>query len=158
MQYLDSNLEFLKERIKEIKIALFRSECFSELQLPNNIISTLQMDNDGNIWFFTSCTGDYAEHVEKSFYASLDYYKKGTDCRIRVSGRAIVVEDEGESFLTMSNYSKGTKGRLILVKMKIAQAEYFESKNAANLNWREKIKDVFTHFFFAETHRIYDFN
>ena len=46
MQYLDSNLEFLKERIKDIKIALFRSECYSELQLPNNIISTLQMDDD----------------------------------------------------------------------------------------------------------------
>ncbi|HAZ92481.1 MAG TPA: hypothetical protein DCX70_03550, partial [Chitinophagaceae bacterium] len=86
MQYLDSNLEFLKERIKEIKIALFRSESYSELQLPNNVISTLQMDNDGNIWFFTSCAGDYADNVEKSFFASLDYYKKGTDCRIRVSG------------------------------------------------------------------------
>ena len=158
MQYLDSNLEFLKERIKDIKIALFRSECYSELQLPNNIISTLQMDDEGNIWFFTSCAGDYANHVDKSFFASLDYYRKGTDCRIRVSGRAVVVDDDDESFLTISNYSKGTKGRLVLVKMKIAQAEYFENKQAANLNWKEKIKEAFNHFFFAESYRIYDFN
>ena len=33
----DNNLVFLKEKINLIKIALFKSEINSELQLPNNI-------------------------------------------------------------------------------------------------------------------------
>ncbi len=158
MQYLDSNLVFLKERISDIKVALFKSEMNSEIQLPNNVINTLQVDNEGNIWFFTSCTGDYAKCLTRSFYAYLDYYKKGTDCRIRVSGKATIAEDDDDAFLTMSHYSKSTVGRLVLVKMKIMQAEYFENKQATNLTWKDRLKDAINHFFFAETHRVYDFN
>jgi hypothetical protein len=158
MQHLDSNLAFLQEKIKDIKIALFKSEINSELQLPNNIIHTLQVEDDGHIWFFTSCTGNYAQNLERSFYAYLDYYKKGTDCRVQLSGKAVIVEDDHEAFLTMSNYSKTTAGRLVLVKMKIMQAEYFENRQVPGVSWKNKLKEVFHHFFFSAPHRIYDFN
>ncbi len=158
MQHLDSNLAFLQEKIKDIKIALFKSEMNSELRLPNNIIETLKVEEDGYIWFFTSCSGDYAKSIDRSFYAYLDYYKKGTDCRIQLSGKATIVDDEDGDFLTISNYSKSTAGRLVLVKMKIMQAEYFENKQSLNLNWKEKVVGAFNQLFFPDAHRIYDFN
>lgn len=158
MLYQDDHLQFIQEKIEDIKIALFKSEINSELQLPNNIIQTLKVDKEGHIWFFTSCAGDYAQNIERSFYAYLDYYKKGTDCRIQLSGKASIVEDENDKFLKISDYAKSTASRLVLVKMKIMQAEYFENRNMPNLTWREKIKGLFQHFFFSETHRIYDFN
>ncbi len=157
-RYHDENLAFLKEKIKDIRIALFKSEINSELQLPNNIIQTLKVEDDGTIWFFTSCNGEYAQNIDRSFYAYLDYYKKGTECRLQLSGRATIVEDDGEAFLTMSNYSKSTASRLVLVKMKIMQAEYFETKQSVNnVSWKEKVKVAFTHLF-APAHRIYDFS
>lgn len=158
MEYLDENLSFLKEKIKEIKIALFKSEMNSELQLPNNIIQTLKVDDDGHIWFLTSCTGDHAQNIARSFYAYLDYYKKGTECRLQVSGRACIIEDDDETFLTMSNYSKGIASRLVLVKMKIMQAEYFENRQYINLSWKEKLKGAFNNLFFTPSHRVYDFS
>ena len=158
MLYRDENLSFIQEKIKDINIALFKSEINSELQLPNNIIQTLKVEDDGYIWFFTSCTGNHAQAIEKSFYAYLDYYKKGTDCRIQLSGKANIIDDNDDAFLTMSNYSKGTVGRLVLVKMKIMQAEYFENKHQINLSWKEKLKGAFQHFFFSESHRVFDFN
>ncbi|MEO6537616.1 MAG: pyridoxamine 5'-phosphate oxidase family protein [Ferruginibacter sp.] len=158
MQHLDSNLAFLQEKIKDIKIALFKSEMNSELRLPNNIIETLKVEEDGYIWFFTSCSGDYAKSIDRSFYAYLDYYKKGTDCRIQLSGKATIVDDEDGDFLTISNYSKSTAGRLVLVKMKIMQAEYFENRQSLNLNWKEKVVGAFNQLFFPDAHRIYDFN
>jgi hypothetical protein len=158
MLYQDENLSFIQEKIKDINVALFKSEINSELQLPNNIIQTLKVEDDGHIWFFTSCAGDYAKSIERSFYAYLDYYKKGTDCRIQLSGKATIVEDEDGDFLSISNYSKTTAGRLVLVKMKIMQAEYFENKYHPNLSWKEKLKGAFQHFFFSESHRVYDFN
>lgn len=158
MQHLDSNLAFLQEKIKDIKIALFKSEMNSELRLPNNIIETLKVEEDGYIWFFTSCSGDYAKSIDKSFYAYLDYYKKGTDCRIQLSGKATIVDDEDGNFLTISNYSKSTAGRLVLVKMKIMQAEYFENRQSLNLNWKEKVIGAFNQLFSPDAHRIYDFN
>lgn len=158
MLYHDHNLSFIQEKIKDIKIALFKSEINSELQLPNNIIQTLKVEDDGHIWFFTSCTGNHAESIEKSFYAYLDFYKKGTDCRIQLSGKANILEDNDGEFLTLSNYSKTTFGRLVLVRMKIMQAEYFENKYHPNLGWKDKLKGAFQHFFFSESHRVYDFN
>jgi general stress protein 26 len=158
MRYHDDNLSFLQEKIKDIKIALFKSEMNSELQLPNNIIQTLKVEEDGHVWFFTSCNGDYAKNIDRSFYAYLDYYKKGTECRLQLSGKAVIVDDEDESFLTMSNYSKSTASRLVLVKMKIMQAEYFENRQIPSITWKDKLKEAFNHFFFAPTHRVYDFN
>lgn len=158
MLYQDNNLNFIREKIKDISIALFKSEMNSELQLPNNIIETLKVEDDGNIWFFTSCTGDHAKNIDKSFYAYLDYYKKGTDCRVQLSGKASIVEDEDGSLLSVSNYSKTTAGRLVLVKMKIMQAEYFENRHQPNLSWKNKLKASFQHLFFSESHRVYDFN
>lgn len=157
-RYHDENLVFLKEKIKDIKVALFKSEINSELQLPNNIIQTLKVEDDGTIWFFTSCNGEHAQNIDRSFYAYLDYYKKGTECRLQLSGRATIVEDDGEAFLTISNYSKSTASRLVLVKMKIMQAEYFETKQHINVSWKEKMKGAITHLFFNPAHRVYDFS
>lgn len=151
-------MAFLQEKIKDIKVALFKSEMNSELQLPNNIIETLKVEEDGYIWFFTSCNNEHARNIDRSFYAYLDYYRKGTDCRIQLSGKAIIMEDDGGDFLTISNYSKSTAGRLVLVKMKIMQAEYFENKQSLNLSWKEKVIGAFNHVFFPDAHRVYDFN
>ncbi|MDB5202263.1 MAG: hypothetical protein JWQ27_1672 [Ferruginibacter sp.] len=158
MQFHDENLSFLQEKIKQIKVALFKSEINSELQLPNNIIQTLKVEDDGHLWFFTSCAGDYAKSIERSFYAYLDFYKKGTDCRIQVSGKATIVEDDAEDFLLMSNYSRSTAGRLVLVKMKIMQAEYFENKTTPMISWKEKLRGAFQNLFYTPSHRVYDFN
>jgi len=146
------------EKIKEIRVALFKSEIHSELQLPNNIIQTLKVEDDGTIWFFTSCYGDHAENIDKSFYAYLDYYKKGRDCRLQLSGRATIVENDDEDLFSMSNYSSGTFGRLVLVKMKITQAEYFENKLAENISWSAKLKTVFNHLFLTPSHKVFDFS
>lgn len=62
----------------------------SELQLPNNIIQTLKVDDDGHIWFLTSCTGDHAQNIARSFYAYLDYYKRVLNAGFRlVAGLAL---------------------------------------------------------------------
>ncbi len=158
MQHLDENLTFLKHKIREIKIALFKSEINSELTLPNNIIQVLQVDDHGHVWFLTSCCREQAKNIDPSFYAYLDFYKKGTDCRLQVSGRAVIVEDDDKTFLTMSNYSSGIASRLVLVKMKIMQAEYFENKQMDNVSWKEKLKGAVTSLFFTTSHRVYDFS
>ncbi|MEO5967248.1 MAG: pyridoxamine 5'-phosphate oxidase family protein [Ferruginibacter sp.] len=163
MKYInDSNLEFLKNKISNIKVALFKSEMNSELQLPNNIIQVIKMDDSGNIWFFTSCIHQQAGNLNRNFYAYLDFYRKGFDERLKISGRATIVnEDEmNESLFSKSNYSIGTAPRLVLVKLNIMQAEYLESRlpienNESIIN---KIKSAFLQTFFSPSHKIFDFS
>ena len=156
-QYQDENLHFLKKKIREINVAVFRSEINCELQLPNNVIQTLKVEDDGTIWFFTSCNGCYAKNIDKTFYAYLNYYKKGIDCRLQVSGIASIVKNE-EGLFSMSNYSRGTYGKLVLVKVKIMQAEFFENKPFTKISWGEKLRHTFNHFFMTPAYRIYDFS
>ena len=152
----DDNLDFLKQKISSIKIALFKSEFNSELHLPNNIIQTIKVDDDGTVWFFTSCNGTYAKYIDRSFYAYLDYYRKGTDCRLQLSGKANIVDDENEGL--GNDYEKGAYGKLVLVKMKIMQAEIFDNRPYETTSWTDKIKNMINHLFPAPTHRVYDFS
>jgi len=154
----DENLVFLKDKINEIKIALFKSESDFELQLPNNIIQTLCVEDDGTVWFFTTCNGCHARFMDRSFYAYLNYYKKDSGCKLQLGGKAIIVDDYSDSSFTAgSNYSEDTY-TTVLVKMKIMQAEFFESKINNDVSWTEKIKSAFAGLFMSPAHRIYDFS
>ncbi len=144
----DTNLEFLRNKINEIKIALFKSESDFELQLPNNIVQTLRVEDDGTVWFFTACNGNHARFMDKSFYAWLNYYKKDTGCRLELSGKATMVIDEDSYFAADSDGSTGAYTP-VLIKMKIMQAEYFENKMATEITWTDKIKSAVAGLFLS---------
>jgi len=153
MQYIDSSLDFLREKIQDIKVALFRSEINSEISLPNNIVETISTDTEGNIYFFTSCKGQYASQIDKPFYAYLDYHKKGTDTRLCVSGKAVIVREE-DDVAAPENEDHGINSRsIVLVKMKIMQAEYY-GKPQENNSWPHKLWSSFNHLFFPSSGNI----
>src|SRR5688572_7221243 len=102
----DENLVFLKEKINEIKIALFKSEINSELTMPNNIIQALRVEEDGTIWFFTTCKGNYARFIDKSFYTYLSFYKKDTGCRLQLSGKAKIIDNSYEGLISSGETDK----------------------------------------------------
>jgi Pyridoxamine 5'-phosphate oxidase like len=159
MQYnhQNKNLNFLKGKIKDIKIAIFKSELGPELQLPNNIVQTLKIENDGTIWFFTSCNGNLVKNIDRSFYAQLSYYKKSTACHLQLRGKADLVKNYEDGIFSASNNPNENYGGLVLVKMKILQADFFENKFFATLSWAEKLRNSFNHFFLSPVHKIYNF-
>jgi len=71
MHYNDTHLTFLREKIMETKVALFKSEINSELSLPTNVIQTINVDEEGNIYFFTSSNGVFAKNIEVKSVAEL---------------------------------------------------------------------------------------
>jgi len=152
----DEHLMFLRHKINEIKVALFKSEINSELQLPNNIVETLSVEDDGTVWFFTTCNGNHARFMDRSFYAYLNYYKKDTGCRLQLSGKAVIVEDEEDSIFADHDYSDDLY-KTVLVKMKIMQAEFFENKVSNDNTLADKIKSAIAGLFLAPAHRIYNF-
>ncbi|RYD81805.1 MAG: hypothetical protein EOP53_05450 [Sphingobacteriales bacterium] len=152
---------FITGKIKEIKVGLFKSEINSELLLPNNVIQVLRVDDDGHLWFFTSCNGRQAANINRTFYAYLDFHKRGTDSRLLLNGTANIIDEEGDvdALITQSNYSKTIASSLVLVKMKIMQAEYFEGhETAKNISWKDRIFNSFSNLFSDNNnHRVYDF-
>lgn len=151
-------LSFLKETVNKIKVALFKCEINEELQMPNNIIQTLRVEDDGTIWFFTTCKGNHARFVNKWFYARLDYYKKDTGCRLQITGKACIEDNEVDNPFSAGDYYSKEGYNTVLVKMKIMQAEIFENKTIINISWAEKIKSAFNHLFVAPAHKVYNFS
>ena len=149
MQYKfqNRNLDFLKEKIQEINTALSGSELNGELQIPNNIIQTLTAENDGTLWFFTSCNSKQIKNSDGAFYANLNYQKKGTGSRLQLSGIASVVKNNNEDLFY--NYPKNSYGKLVLIKMKIMHAEFIEKKISEKNSWTEKIKYTFNNLFYG---------
>lgn len=160
MQNNGENFGFITEKIKDIKVGLFKSEINSELLLPNNVIQVLKVDNDGHLWFFTSCSGRQAANINKTFYAYLDFHKRGTDCRLLLNGSAFIVDEEGDvnELITQSNYSRSVASSLVLVKMKIMQAEYFEGhEQHRSTSLKDKIFHSIYNLFSDTNHKIFDF-
>src|SRR4051812_13878190 len=114
MEYRDEESLFVKEKIEKIKVALFRAESESVLQLPNNIISTLKVDDEGYIWFFTSCIRSYAPYLDKELDVSLSYYQKGNDC-LRINGKAFI-ENTTEDLPQLGLQVKNQRDDVILLK------------------------------------------
>jgi hypothetical protein len=132
MEYPYQELLFLKEKIEEIKVALFRAELESVLQLPNNIISTLKVDEEGYIWFFTSCSRPFAHYFDKELHTSLDYYQKGNKC-LRITGKAFI-ENANENVSPSDIQQKNDLSHVVLLKVKILKAEYFETRPFRKFN------------------------
>ena len=157
MQINDTHLLFLRGKIKDIRVALFKSEINSELSLPNNVVETIHTDNEGNIFFFTSCNGNHAAQINLPFYAYLDYYKKGTDTRLKISGKAMIVNEERNAAAPEIEERGISSRSVVLVKMKIMQAEFSGEPMQEN-TWTKKIKSTFNHFFFPASEQHYSFN
>ncbi len=156
--YNDNHLAILKNKIEEIRVAIFKPEMNSELHLPNNIIEVLKVDNEGMVYFFTSCNGDYANYLDRSFYGYLDFYRKGCDGRLMLSGKAEIVESEDEA-LEKENYSQKTGSQIVLVKLKIMQAELVDAGvRQQKESFIDKMKHAVSQWFFSPTHKVYDFS
>ena len=157
MHYNDTHLTFLREKIMETKVALFKSEINSELSLPTNVIQTINVDDDGNIYFFTSSNGVFAKNIDHPFYAYLDYHKKGYGQRLCISGKAVIVKEENEDFEHENNICNTTEKSIILIKMKIMQAEFFGQSMHQQLTLPQKIKNSINHIFFPSSEHHFKF-
>jgi len=160
MQQHNESFEIITERIREIKTALFKPEINSELMLPNNIIQVLKMDDSGNIWFFTSCNKRQAANINKTFYAYLDFYKKGADTRLMINGPAYIVDEKNDvqELIKQSYYSTTVSPSLVLIKMKIMQAEYFEGYNSSTeASWTQRFMNTINHWFSDEGPKTFNF-
>ena len=150
----NENLLFLQKKIGEIKIARFKAELDSEFQLPDNIIATLKTDDEGNIWFFSSCKGEHAKNIDKDFYAYLEYYQKGGAYRLRTGGRATIIQDETIPYF---NKSKKSIDNLVLIRFKMMTAEYFEERSLHTSSLKTRVKDFFSEMLYSQRYRKFDF-
>ena len=137
----DSNLQFIREKILHIRSAVMYSMSNALVKIPNNIVTAINVDDEGHLWFLAKRPMQYVEECEQNFPARLVFYRKGIPFYLEVSGNAIIVNNgyniinDTECIVDM----KEEKPVLIIMSMK--NIEYTESGEKKEKNWLERLLD-----------------
>ena len=121
---VDNNLQFLREKIYEIKSAVMYSMSDDVVRLPNNIVSVVKVDDEANLWFICTPPNRQLDASECVFPARLHFYRKGKFFHVEVSGKATIMNYESST-----SVSGGDKPLLIKLNMtNVAYSEANEKK------------------------------
>lgn len=155
-------IHFLKEKIRDIRSALFFSQNNDVIKMPTSIITVLRVDDDGHIWFFVKRPQQYLDAFEKEFPARLDFFRKGKSYFLQVTGKAFIVDEKDIAVDELSDVSEQVKDNamheLVLMKVKMLSAEYFDNSSEEKTYWWNNIAQAVERWLFANRlgYRPYD--
>jgi len=145
----NQQLNFLQEKIQSIGSAIFFNLSDSVLKLPTSLVTTLKVDDYGYVWFMMQKPRQQLKEFEPEFPVRLDFFRKGTTCFLQVNGKGWVVTDPEEmnSFTDVAEaYRQPGSQDMVLVKVKIMKAEYYETKSTRHSWWQQAVSTVSTWF------------
>ncbi|MCY7420821.1 MAG: pyridoxamine 5'-phosphate oxidase family protein [Chitinophagaceae bacterium] len=140
--HTDKNLQFITNCIHDTRVALMHCQTNSVLKLPNNLIVTDHVDDNGCIWFYTSRPRHFISEIDKEFSATLRYFKKGNSYALNIVGKGRIISDPEELLsleLPAEEVDRALNSQL-LICVKILKVEYFDYKNDKKTNLFSRIK------------------
>jgi general stress protein 26 len=121
----DSNLQFIREKIYQLRSAIMYSMSNELVKIPNSIVTAVKVDEEGQLWFVSKSHLQNLAQCEQSFPVRLHFFRKGTNFFVVVSGKAFIVNNADAQL-----NSHGTLGddqeKSILIKMSMNDIEYTE--------------------------------
>lgn len=129
----DINLQFIKEKIYDLKTAIFFSTSNSILKLPVRIVEALKIDEDGFLWFYMKKPLQHISAFDMVFPARLQFYQKGKSSFVEISGRGTIVDAVGwelKEICDMAGINEPSDGQL-LISLKISNVLYKDLSSRA---------------------------
>jgi len=133
----DLPLAFLTEKIKELENALFMSESNALVSLPTHIVRITEVDGEGNIWFIIPRPTQVVESFSKEMPARLDFFKKGKEFFLKISGVAMIAWSAAEmngAILNQEFTRAFERENVVAVKVKVESCEYVEKTAKPSTN------------------------
>ena len=151
----NQQLNFLQNKIEQIGSAIFFNQSESVLKLPTSLVNTIKVDDFGYVWFFVHKPNQFIQEFECDFPARMDFFKKGVDYFLQISGKGCVVIDpeekycffEGNKDLNMEDFED-----MVLVKVKMLKAEYYETQTNVKNSWWQNAKVSISTLFGLNNH------
>jgi hypothetical protein len=149
-------LPFLQSRILELQHALFFNSGNAVLKISNQVVKAMYVDELGQIWFVVPRPAQSVEQFDREFPARLDFFKKGKQFFVKVAGKAFIVNDpeelNGLSVIPEETRQQARNKEVVLLKMKIQYADYFETVHDTPGHLLVKIKTQLDKWFFYQQH------
>ncbi len=142
----------IRSKIMELQSALFFTESASLLRLPTHVISSVQIDEEGQIWMTIPKPAQRIEEFEKEIPAKLDFFKKGTAFYVKVTGKAHLIKDLAElkdnKVLSEDMLDKVKKGKFMAVKVRIQDADLVDNTPPPAQSWIRSSRMQLSSWFF----------
>ena len=128
-------IEKLNDLIEEIEFAMLTT--IDGGVLRSRPMQTQDFEFDGDLWFFTSAKTHKIEEIEKDNRVNVSYAAPESNTYVSVSGTAEVVKDQAKIDEYWSDILKAwfPEGKntpdLVLLKVNVEQAEYWDSSSSA---------------------------
>ncbi len=135
MKEVNQHSEFqkLREMIQDIHFAMFTT-MDEKGQLRSRPMVTQEMDENGDLWFFTSLSSPKVEEVTTLRQVNL-VYSTGDHRFVSVSGEAEVIQDTRKvkelwNLAVKTWFPKGAEDPdLVLIRVRPMQAEYWDASS-----------------------------
>lgn len=138
----ESQLQFLNAKVQELQSALFFNLGSSVLKMPTMLVNAMQVDEVGNIWFYIHRPVQYLQEFDREFPARLEFFRKGKSYYLKVNGKACIVNDPEElNSLPQSPDAGPDASNMVLVKLRMQHADYFETPNMEP-SWLKYVTDA----------------
>mgnify|MGYP001039541093 CR=1 FL=1 len=129
----EESVKKFKELVHEVNICMFTT-IDDHARIFSRPMSTVQVDNDGNAWFFTNEFSEKIQEVSKDNTVYLIYSHPGKNIYVTVTGTCSIILDKNKidelwNPLFKAWFPGGKEDpKLCLVKVVTAEANYWNSK------------------------------
>ena len=120
----DSNLQFIREKIYQLRSAIMYSMSNDLIKMPNSIVTAVKVDEEGQLWFVSKSPLQPVDQCEQSFPVRLHFFRKGTNFFLNVSGKAFIVNHPSTGFNGYGIVDDNEQH--VLIKMSMKDIEYTE--------------------------------
>jgi general stress protein 26 len=145
-------MNVLKTKIAQLQTALFYTESASPIKLPTHVITEVEVDADGRIWFTIPKPAMHLDAYEKEVHAKLDFFKKGKDFFVKVKGVAILLVDtaaiDGFDTLSAEMKEKMNDEKSIGIMVKIEDTDFVDNTPKPAQSWLQASRSQLSSWFF----------
>jgi len=132
----------------ELQSALFFNESKSIVKLPTHVISDVELDSEGSIWFVIPKPPMHIEAYDKEIPAKLDFFKKGTDFFVKVRGTAFLQTEISGELVSAEMHERLASADVILVKVQVLESELVDNSPKPKQNWLQASRSQLSSWFF----------
>jgi general stress protein 26 len=138
--YNEDAVKKIKDFVDDIKFCMF---CTSVTDMPfrTRPMSTLQVDEEGNLWFFSAKSSDKNDEIKDNDTVQLIYSKNSDVHFLTITGKATIVQDQAKKDelwnpIVKAYFPQGKDDpNLSLVKIKPEAAHYWDTINGKMITW-----------------------
>ena len=110
-----TDYKIVREKIGVMQSAIMYTLSNSLIKLPNSIVTLLEVDEEGQIWFQCKAPMSHAYQYEESFPVKLHFFQQGCTYFVDVNGSATIISHDFDR--------NDKQNKLLTLKMDVAHSE-----------------------------------